>query len=123
MNEDHPSTIRALPLHGSTARTGKLSHPRPTICRMRQADNSRSEAIDQLRLAEQTWAASRRMISRGERPGYRIAETGDGETVHVVELPWLGRIATDRRDAIRKARQAIAEWLGVDLEAFDVERA
>jgi hypothetical protein len=89
---------------------------------MRQAGNSRSEAIDQLRLAEQTWAASRRMISRGERPGYRIAETGDSETVHVVELPWLGRIATDRRDAIRSARQAIAEWLGVDLEAFDVER-
>ncbi|HEV8699473.1 MAG TPA: hypothetical protein VGQ89_17410 [Candidatus Limnocylindrales bacterium] len=64
-----------------------------------------------------------RMISRGERPGYRIAETGDGETIHVVELPWLGRIATDRPSAIRTARQAIADWLNVDLEAFDIEWA
>jgi hypothetical protein len=90
---------------------------------MKPAGRSRSEAMGQLRLAEQTWAASRRMISRGERPGYRIAETGDSETIHVVELPWLGRIATDRRNAISTARQAIADWLDVDLDAFDVERA
>ncbi|HEV8282531.1 MAG TPA: hypothetical protein VGQ02_11765 [Candidatus Limnocylindrales bacterium] len=90
---------------------------------MEPAGRSRSEAMQQLRVAEQTWAASRRMISRGERPGYRIAETGDGQTIHVLELPWLGRIATDRRDAIRTARQAIADWLNVDLEAFDIERA
>ena len=63
------------------------------------------------------------MIARGERPGYRIAETGDGETIHVVELPWLGRIATDRRNAISRARASIAAWLGVDEATFDVERA
>jgi hypothetical protein len=73
--------------------------------------------------AEQAWSASRRMIARGERPGYRIAETGDGETIHVIELPWLGRIASERRDAIAQARASIAAWLGVDGDTFDVERA
>ena len=76
----------------------------------------------QAKHAAQAWSASRRMIARGERPGYRIAETGDGETVHVIELPWLGRLATDRRDAITKARASIAAWLGVDGATFDVER-
>ena len=75
------------------------------------------------RQAQQAWTASRRMIARGERPGYRIAETGDGATIHVVELPWLGRLAADRAAAVRRAREAIASWLGVDPEAFDVERA
>jgi hypothetical protein len=62
------------------------------------------------------------MIARGERPGYRVAETGDGETVHIVELPWLGRIATKRADAVSRAREAIAAWLGVAQDAFDIER-
>jgi hypothetical protein len=76
----------------------------------------------QVRLAEQAWTASRRMIARGERPGYRVAETGDGATVHVVELPWLGQIAADRQSTIRVVRQTIASWLGVDPDAFDLER-
>jgi len=76
----------------------------------------------QARLAEQAWTASRRMIARGERPGYRIADTGDGTTVHIVELPWLGRVAADRTDAASRARDVIARWLGVDPGAFDVER-
>jgi hypothetical protein len=76
----------------------------------------------QARLAEQAWSASRRMIARGERPGYRIAETGDGDTIHVIELPWLGRLATDQRNAIARARASIAAWLGVDGSTFDVER-
>jgi hypothetical protein len=62
------------------------------------------------------------MIARRERPGYRVAETGDGATVHIVELPWLGQIAADRSDAIRAAREAIASWLEVDPDSFDVER-
>ena len=63
------------------------------------------------------------MIARGERPCYRVAETGDGETIHIVELPWLGPITADRSSAIRRARASIAGWLGADPEAFDVERA
>jgi hypothetical protein len=89
---------------------------------MRGTDRSRHDAIAQIRQAEQARAASRRMIARGERPGYRVAETGDGSTVHVVELPWLGQIAAGRHAAIRAARQTIAAWLGVDPEAFDLER-
>jgi len=61
------------------------------------------------------------MIARRERPGYRVAETGDGATVHIDELPWLGRISADRSDAIRTAREAIAAWLEVDPDSFDVE--
>jgi hypothetical protein len=79
-------------------------------------------ATAQARVAELAWTASRRMIARGERPGYRVVETGDGETIHIVELPWLGRIATSRGDAVGRARTAIARWLGVDPSAFDVER-
>jgi hypothetical protein len=62
------------------------------------------------------------MIARGERPGYRIAETGDGMTIHVVELPWLGPMRADRSEALRRARETIAAWLGVDPESFDLER-
>jgi hypothetical protein len=119
-----PATIRATRPGGSrTPATGNLSGGAVTIGAVRPSDRPRQDAMAQLRVAEQAWAASRRMIARGERPGYHVAETGDGETIHVVELPWLGRIAVDRPSAIRKARQAIAEWLGVDLEAFDIEGA
>jgi hypothetical protein len=76
----------------------------------------------QVRLAEQAWTASRRMIARGERPGYHVAETGDGATVYVIELPWLGQIAADRQSTIRVVRRTIASWLGVDPDAFDLER-
>jgi hypothetical protein len=89
---------------------------------MAPADRSRQDALAQLRRAEQARSASRRMIARGERPGYRITDTGDGATVHVIELPWLGSIAADRHTAIRSAQGAIATWLGVDRDAFDLER-
>jgi hypothetical protein len=62
------------------------------------------------------------MIARGERPGYRIADTGDGETIHIVELPWLGPIKADGSTALRRAREVIAAWLEVDPERFDLER-
>jgi hypothetical protein len=89
---------------------------------MPPTDRSRHDAIAQIRFADQARSASRRMIARGERPGYRVAETGDGSTVHVVELPWLGQITADRQAAMRSAREAIAAWLGVDPGAFDLER-
>jgi hypothetical protein len=62
------------------------------------------------------------MIARRERPCYRVAETGDGSTIHVVELPWIGPVEADRRTALARAREAVAAWLDVDPGAFDVER-
>ena len=74
------------------------------------------------RHAEAAWSAARRMIARRDRPCYRVAETGDGITVHVIELPWIAPIESSRRNAIDRAREAIAAWLDVQPDAFDVER-
>ena len=64
--------------------------------------------------------AARRMVARGERPGYRLIAAQDGAwTVH--ELPWVMVAATSRRDTLEAARAAIAEWLDVAPDAFDVE--
>jgi hypothetical protein len=75
-----------------------------------------------IRRAGAAWTAARRMIARRERPCYRVAETGDGTTVHVVELPWIAPITATRATAIERARDAIAGWLDVRPDAFDVER-
>jgi hypothetical protein len=72
--------------------------------------------------AEAAWSASRRMIARKERPCYRVAETGDGTTVHIIELPWIAPIDATRETAIDRARDAIAAWLDARSDAFDVER-
>jgi hypothetical protein len=74
------------------------------------------------RRAEAAWSASRRMIARKERPCYRVAETGDGTTVHIIELPWIAPIDATRETAIDRARDAIAAWLDARSDAFDVER-
>jgi hypothetical protein len=102
----------------ATRLTVELSAANATIGHM---DRSGFVPDARLRRSQQTWTASRRMIARRERPGYRVAETGDGVTVHVVELPWLGQIVADRSEAVRKAREAIAAWLEVDPDSFDVE--
>jgi hypothetical protein len=62
------------------------------------------------------------MIARRERPCYRIAETGDGSTVYIVELPWIEAIPATRATAVRRAHDAVAAWLDVDPGAFDIER-
>lgn len=72
--------------------------------------------------AQAAWSAARRMIARDDRPCYRVTETGDGATVHIIELPWIAPIEATRRTAIDRAREAIAAWLDVQPEAFDVER-
>ncbi len=36
-------------------------------------------------------------------------------------LTWLSTTATRRREALDEARTAIAEWLGVPRDAFEVE--
>ena len=74
------------------------------------------------RRAEAAWSASRRMIARKERPCYRVAETGDGATVHIIELPWIAPIDATRQTAVDGARTAIAGWLHVSPDTFDVER-
>jgi hypothetical protein len=64
--------------------------------------------------------ASRRMIARGDRPGYRITPAQDGRW-HVDALPWLPVSVASRREALDAARTAIAEWLDVLPDTFDVE--
>ena len=60
------------------------------------------------------------MIARGERPGYRLRTGQDGAWT-VDALPWVSVAATGRRDALDAARVAIAEWLDVPTDSFDVE--
>jgi hypothetical protein len=64
--------------------------------------------------------ASRRMIARGDRPAYRLRTAHDGGW-HVDALPWVPVSATGRREALDEARAAIAEWLDVRPDTFDVE--
>jgi hypothetical protein len=61
-----------------------------------------------------------RTIARGERPLYRAIQAEDG-CWYVLGYPWLSVDAGDRRSALEATRAAVAEWLGVDREAFDVE--
>jgi hypothetical protein len=75
-----------------------------------------------IRRAEAAWTAARRMVARRERPCYRVAETGDGITIHIVELPWIAPMTATRAMALEQARHAIADWLDVRPDAFDVER-
>lgn len=60
------------------------------------------------------------MIARGERPAYRLATGQDGRW-GVDAMPWLSVAAVNRREALDEARAAIAAWLQVEPDAFDVE--
>lgn len=60
------------------------------------------------------------MIARGDRPTDRVATALDGRWV-VDALPWVPLTATRRVEALDEARTAIADWLDVAPEAFDVE--
>jgi hypothetical protein len=81
-----------------------------------------TRGASEFRRTEAAWSASRRMIARKQRPCYRVAETGDGTTVHIIELPWIEPIDATRQTAIDRARDAIAAWLDVQPDSFDVER-
>jgi hypothetical protein len=81
-----------------------------------------ANGANDFRHAEAAWSAARRMIARKDRPCYRVAETGDGATVHVIELPWIAPIEATRRSALDRTREAIAAWLDVQPDTFDVER-
>ena len=59
------------------------------------------------------------MIARGERPMYRLRPQDGRWTVDA--LPWVTLTATGRREVLEAARAAIAEWLEVPPDAFDLE--
>jgi len=40
---------------------------------------------------------------------------------YVLGYPWLSIGAKDRRSAVATTRAAVAEWLDVETDAFDVE--
>jgi hypothetical protein len=60
------------------------------------------------------------MVSRGERPGYRLVALPDGSWA-VDGLPGVVVAAPDRRAALAPMRAAIAAALEVPADAFDVE--
>jgi hypothetical protein len=64
--------------------------------------------------------AAVRVISRGLRPLYRVVAAHDGRWA-VEWCPWLSVDASDRRGALVAARAAVADWLGVPPDSFDVE--
>lgn len=64
--------------------------------------------------------ACRRMVSRGDRPLFRLQAAQDGSWA-VDGCPWLVVPATGRRGAPSAARAVIAAWLDVPPDAFDVE--
>jgi hypothetical protein len=66
------------------------------------------------------YQASLRTIRRGERPVYRVMPELDGSW-SALGFEWLSIDANDRRSALDATRAAVAEWLGVEPEAFDVE--
>lgn len=57
------------------------------------------------------------MIARGDRPAYRLTGTADGRW-RVDTLPW---VSVNAHEALDEARAAIADWLGVEPDAFDLE--
>jgi hypothetical protein len=75
--------------------------------------------VSESRQREAAHQASRRMIARGDRPTFRVTADEDGRW-RLDALPWP-IAATSRREALDEARAAIAEWLQVDPDAFDVD--
>ncbi len=78
----------------------------------------RGVSIEQQKAA--AYQGGLRAIHQGERPVYRVRQAVDGRW-YVLGYPWLSLDAKDRRSALEGTRSAVAEWLGVDPDAFDVE--
>jgi hypothetical protein len=66
---------------------------------------------------------ARKMISQGERPGYRLrlVDDADGVTWTIEGRASVNGTAPIRRDASGLARVAIAAMLEVPADAFDVD--
>jgi hypothetical protein len=65
--------------------------------------------------------AGRQMIARGQRPLYRLRAQDGRWTVD--GMSWLTVTAASRTEAVNVARAAIAEWLDVPRQSFDIEIA
>ncbi len=64
-----------------------------------------------------------RMIASGERPPvYRVRMAPDGRW-SIEWTPWLPIEASNRDEALEAARAAIAAWLEVEPDRFEVESA
>jgi hypothetical protein len=63
--------------------------------------------------------AGRKMVSRGERPLYRLRHVDGRWTVDA--MSWLTVAASSRSEAMEAARSAIAESLEVSPGAFDID--
>lgn len=59
------------------------------------------------------------MIAHGERPLYRVTVASDISWT-VNDLPDLRGVAASRRRAVDAARAAVAAFLEVDADAFDL---
>jgi len=66
----------------------------------------------------QATQAAIRAIRSGERPVYRVLHRPNGW--YVLGYGWLAIDANDRRSAVEATSAAVAEWLDVSPNAFDV---
>lgn len=76
--------------------------------------------VSEARKAAAAIQAARRMIARGERPGYRLLPAQDGGWT-VEGIPGVILSAASRREALDVARATIAGVLEVDPDTFDLE--
>jgi hypothetical protein len=83
------------------------------MARPKMSDAAKQEAAHQ---------AAIRTIRGGERPFYRVVAAQDGSW-SVLGCPWLPIAANDRRSAVDATRAAVAAWLAVEPDVFDVESA
>jgi len=66
------------------------------------------------------YQASLRTIGAESGRAYRVMPRQDGSW-SVLGFEWLAVVANDRRSAMEATRAAVAEWLGVEPDVFDVE--
>ena len=66
------------------------------------------------------YQAALRMVRSGEKPLFLARTAQDGRWV-IEGHEWLSIDANNRRAALVAMRAAVAQWLGVDPDTFDVE--
>jgi hypothetical protein len=97
-----------------------LSRDIGAVTRHRHPGPMSRPAMSEAKLHARAVQAARRMIARGERPGYRLLLGGDGRW-RVDGLPGLAVSALDRQAASVSIRSTIATELEVDPMAFDID--
>jgi hypothetical protein len=58
-------------------------------------------------------------ISRGQHPRYLVA-IGPDHGWRVLDAPWLSGTASSRHHAVLRAHIALAAWLGVPFDSFEL---